>query len=82
MDTSNHTHVAAILGEDFPFFAPVTRNENRAAHGGIFRVEECSCGATRRVNINGRSREESSWAVFTDPGLADQIHGSQERGEG
>ena len=32
-----------------------------AAHGGITRIETCSCGAQRRLNLNGGHREEGAW---------------------
>lgn len=36
--------------------------ENRAAHGNICDEQECrSCGARRKVNINGRHVEHGPW---------------------
>lgn len=39
----------------------VSRNENRAAHGGVCHIETCECGATRRTNSNGRHEEVGEW---------------------
>lgn len=39
----------------------VASDENRAAHGGICRIEYCCCGATRRTNINGSHVEQGDW---------------------
>jgi len=40
----------------------VSRDENRAAHGGVCVSEECvRCGARRRRNVNGRHVEIGAW---------------------
>lgn len=39
----------------------VARDENRAAHGGITRIETCACGASRLVNANGSHVEAGAW---------------------
>lgn len=36
-------------------------NCNPASHGGVVDLEECSCGATRSLNINGSHIERGSW---------------------
>ena len=48
---------------DVPFTGPVTcyAHQNRQAHGGICRIETCSCGVSRHVNVNGRHREIGAW---------------------
>ncbi len=59
-----HRHAAATTTEA-PYTGPVTLVENyvnRAAHGGICRTETCSCGATRKVLVNGPHRETSPWS--------------------
>lgn len=45
-----------------PFFGPVAKEENRAAHGGICERQTCSCGAVREVNSNGRHVERGEWS--------------------
>jgi len=47
--------------KDVAFTGPVASDENRAAHGGICRIEYCCCGATRRTNINGSHVEQGDW---------------------
>lgn len=60
--TLRHEHKATTTTEG-PFVAPVAlpAYQNRAAHGGICRTETCTCGATRKVLINGHHRESSPW---------------------
>lgn len=56
-----HKH-KAVYEEDRAFMYPVAAGEeNPAAHGNITRHQWCSCGATRKVNINGRHREIGPW---------------------
>lgn len=58
--TSAHRHRVkdtAVL----PFFGPVSRRENRAAHGGVCLVDHCACGARRMRNVNGRHLERGDW---------------------
>lgn len=55
-----HRH-KTIETTDRPYTGPVSRTENRAAHGGICRVDRCECGAERRVNVNGVHREIGTW---------------------
>jgi hypothetical protein len=43
------------------YIGPVSRNENKAAHGGICLVETCGCGATRMTNINQKHNEQGNW---------------------
>ena len=43
------------------FTAPVAYPENPAAHGNICISQTCSCGATRRINKNGRHIERGPW---------------------
>ena len=56
----DHKHRAEKT-KDFGFAGPVSRDENRAAHGNICRVETCWCGATRCININGVHIERGYW---------------------
>jgi hypothetical protein len=44
----------------FPFRAPVSRDENRAAHGGVTYRDELD-GKTRLRNVNGRHQEIGPW---------------------
>ena len=44
------------------FVGPIAGAEpNRAAHGGITETHRCACGATRRLNVNGRHLEVGPW---------------------
>jgi hypothetical protein len=45
----------------YPFDGPVSRKENRAAHGNICFRDERSDGAIRFRNVNGRHQEIGSW---------------------
>jgi hypothetical protein len=46
-----------------PFTGPVTiKRPNPAAHGNRTIVLTCSCGAERRVNINGTHDEQGEWS--------------------
>lgn len=48
--------------KDTPFNHCVNpHNCNPAAHGNITSLETCSCGATRKVNINGAHLEYGHW---------------------
>lgn len=61
---TRHKHRAVReRAADRPYLGPVSADENRAAHGGICRVDVCACGAQRRTNINGRHTERGQWAV-------------------
>ena len=55
-----HTPIPSETKE-VPFSWPVSRDENRAAHGNICRIERCACGAIRRTNINGQHAERGEW---------------------
>ena len=61
-DGCNHS---AVHESDRCFTGPVSRQQNQAAHGGITRTETCRCGATRRVNVNGRHEEAGDWEAAT-----------------
>ena len=45
------------------YSGPVRKPEKPEAHGGICRVDTCSCGAIRRTNINGANYERGTWEV-------------------
>jgi hypothetical protein len=45
------------------FTGPVAQKQNPAAHGGFTRHETCSCGAVRRVNVNGLHIERGRWEM-------------------
>jgi len=62
-----HVHKAKT-SETRPFWGPVATGarENRAAHGGYTRRETCSCGATRKVNVNGAHVEKGRWNELMD----------------
>lgn len=61
-----HLHSAQWY-EDRPFNGPVAfgDKEVRGAHGNIVRVAYCSCGATRRTNLNGPFVEVGEWTKAT-----------------
>jgi hypothetical protein len=40
---------------------PVAHPSKPEAHGGKRQVDVCSCGATRRTNVNGKAREQGPW---------------------
>lgn len=57
-----HRH-SAETDTDRPYSGPIySARPNRRAHGGITRVEQCACGATRSININNSHRETGSWS--------------------
>lgn len=61
-----HVH-RSKRSEQRPFTgAVVSERQNRAAHGGYCRHEECRCGATRRVNVNGQHVERGPWVSAED----------------
>jgi hypothetical protein len=45
------------------YTGPVAQKQNKAAHGGYCRHETCSCGARRRVNVNGLNVERGRWTT-------------------
>lgn len=50
--------------EDHGYAYALTRpdgSQNPAAHGGIHRVDRCTCGAERHTNLNGNHRESTGW---------------------
>lgn len=61
MATKTHVNHRPVKSEDRPFFGAVSDRLNRAAHGGIARLETCSCGATRWKNVNGSHVERGGW---------------------
>lgn len=54
----------------------VSRDENRAAHGGVCHHETCACGAERRINSNGRHEERGAW-VMPEPLSCDESENSR-----
>ena len=65
-----HRH-KAIKQEDRVYTAPVSRNENPSAHGGVCQRETCSCGARRNINKNGGHWEVGPWGIQDTLRLAD-----------
>jgi hypothetical protein len=57
---TRHRHRSART-DTRPFAVPVSRRENRAAHGCVTLVHTCRCGAVRRLNVNGRHIEAGPW---------------------
>ena len=60
LHTSRHTH-RPEASRDEAFGGPVSRRQNRAAHGNITRVDTCRCGATRHTNRNQGHIERGEW---------------------
>lgn len=59
-----HRHRAKTSVER-PYTGPVRPSRrNPMADGNVTRVETCSCGHRRLVNVNGRHREASEWSVW------------------
>lgn len=64
-------HVLARVVRERCYSGAVSRDENRAAHGGICQVLECAkCGATRLVNRNGGHVERGPWFAPAKDGAA------------
>lgn len=61
----NHEHAPEKVAGTFPFSGPVAvgYDEDPRARGNICDVETCSCGATRKVNVNRGFREEGPWVA-------------------
>lgn len=56
------THSNYDTSDVLPYFGAVSRDENRAAHGGVRYRETCqACGATRDWLCNGRHVETGEW---------------------
>jgi hypothetical protein len=63
-ETSEHVHNVheAVSTEERPFSECVSPHDcNGAAHGCIELREACSCGASRRVNVNQQHAESGPW---------------------
>lgn len=67
---TNHTHETIKTSEPRGFAGPVASGDeqNPRAHGNIEVTETCSCGATRRVLINGLHEETGDWATTSTIG--------------
>jgi hypothetical protein len=37
--------------------------EKQDAHGGVLKIDTCSCGAIRRSEVNGTASNRTSWEV-------------------
>jgi hypothetical protein len=61
MATINRHKHRVIRAEVRCFSGPVKQPQNVAAHGGVTETQHCACGATRKVNVNGRHEECGSW---------------------
>lgn len=67
--TEGFSHaVAEVAGADGGFAS----SNNPSAHGGICLVDTCSCGATRRSNVNGKHAEIGVWVYETKKMLDEQ----------
>ena len=54
-------HRAAHTSTAWGFVGPVSREENRAAHGAVGYTYTCSCGAQRQQLVNGPHVETGAW---------------------
>ena len=60
-------HRETLVVQTRGFRGPVSRDENRAAHGAVTHEERCaSCGALRLVNVNQRAVEIGPWGPSVD----------------
>jgi hypothetical protein len=58
----NCLHERVVETRTRGYAGPVSREENRAAHGGVCITERCrECGAERSCNVNGRHHEAGPW---------------------
>lgn len=56
------------------FSGPVSRIENRAAHGNVCHTDKCDhCGAERRCNVNGRHVEFGQWTMRAPSVVIDEL---------
>lgn len=55
-----HWHSANTCKE-VPYSGPVSKDENRSAHGNVCVIETCTCGSIRKSNINGMHVEKGEW---------------------
>ena len=62
----SHRHRTALV-ETRPFSGPVSKYVNEAAHGNVTEEHTCTCGATRKVNVNGRHIERGPWQEPSQP---------------
>lgn len=44
------------------YTGPVSRDEDRRAHGNVVHIETCRCGAERRTNSNAGYTEVGEWS--------------------
>jgi hypothetical protein len=60
--TTKCKHTETVSGEPRCYSGAVSRDENRAAHGGITVTRRClTCGAERSENRNGGHEEIGEW---------------------
>lgn len=57
-----HKH-EAIKARRSIYLGPVTHKAPYEAQGGYCRIEECSCKATRKTNVNGVHTERGVWQI-------------------
>jgi hypothetical protein len=72
-----HRHRAVRRGDDWGWVACVADGTScHAAHGGITYTEYCSCGAARRVEVNGAHRAKGPWKEAACSGEAARAKGN------
>ena len=58
--------------ETYLYAHPVAWPENPSAHGNVTLHQTCSCGALRKINVNGRHREMGDWKAVARETFDDQ----------
>ena len=61
--TPKHFHRPMKI-QSSPFARCVGMACNNEAHGGVTQLQECTCGMSRRVNVNEESKEFGSWTFI------------------
>ena len=61
--TRNHKHKEASSRTVGWTYCVNPRNCDGVSHGGVTHVEQCACGATRRVESNGNRTVAGPWLV-------------------
>jgi len=58
-----HVHKLMRM-KTFPFARCVGMACKNESHGGVTQLQECTCGMSRKVNVNEESKEFGSWTVI------------------
>lgn len=64
VDISHRHRAKPALAKVRGYSGPIQgARENRAAHGNVQVIDTCSCGATRRTNVNQGHVERGPWEI-------------------